>query len=135
MATRKSATFQLTISLATQAAIDQSTRRGNYPSPDAFIEEAVREKLARVKQTRLEQLLLDGLDSGPAIPTNSAFKRDLDKKLAAASKSERASSQGAKKRGAAWPALFSSSPAHNSSPSNSPNVLTTTTPKPPNSAW
>lgn len=101
MSTRKSATFKVTTSQKVKSAIDKWTASGTYASPGEFIEEAVREKLKRAAKEHLDQLLLEGINSGPPIPFDEAFKTDFLKELAARSKARRATTKTKSKPGAA----------------------------------
>lgn len=91
MSSRNHNKLNLTLTPSISSAIDRYIANGSFPSKAAFIEQAIREKLHRAAQYRLDQLLFEGLNSGPPIPFDDAFKTDFLKELAARSKAKRGS--------------------------------------------
>ncbi|MGE0131803.1 MAG: type II toxin-antitoxin system ParD family antitoxin [Blastocatellales bacterium] len=61
---------ELTISLpqSIKNFIDEQVAKGGYSTPDEYVCDLVREAKEREAEERLEGLLLEALDSGPATP-------------------------------------------------------------------
>ena len=55
--------------------IDQQVAKGGYSAPDEYLCDLVREARERAEEERLEQLLLEGLDSGDPIEITPEFWR------------------------------------------------------------
>jgi len=51
--------------------IDEQVVRLGYDTPSEYVSDLVREAKEREAEERLEKLLLEGLDSGPATPMTS----------------------------------------------------------------
>ena len=51
--------------------------KGSYSTPSEFIRDLIRHDQKLRAKENLEQLLLEGLDSGKPIPTDKAFWADL----------------------------------------------------------
>jgi antitoxin ParD1/3/4 len=61
--------------------VEQQTRAG-YSTPSEFVRQLIREDQKRRNRERLEQLLLEGLDSGQPIPADKKFWSDLKRQAA-----------------------------------------------------
>ena len=63
-------TTELTISLpeSMKEFIEREVAEGHYSTPSEYVRDLVEEALDRKNEERLEKLLLEGLDSGPATP-------------------------------------------------------------------
>ena len=57
--------------------IEQQVNSGGYGTTSEYLRELIREDRKRKSQERLEGLLLDGLESGDAIPVTPDFWKDL----------------------------------------------------------
>lgn len=66
----ENATTELTITLpeSMKEFIERETAEGHYSTPSEYVRDLVEEALDRKNEERLEKLLLEGLDSGPATP-------------------------------------------------------------------
>ena len=53
--------------------IDQQVAKGGYSVPDEYLCDLVREARERAEEERLEQLLLEGLDSGDPIEVTPEY--------------------------------------------------------------
>ena len=51
-----------------RAFVDEQTKSGQFSTPSEYIRHLIREDSKRKATARLEALLLEGLDSGPAEP-------------------------------------------------------------------
>ena len=71
--------------------------KGGYSTPSDFVRDLIRQDRKRRANDRLEQLLLEGLDSGEPIPAGNAFWNKL-KDDALAQIADRKASQRARKR-------------------------------------
>jgi antitoxin ParD1/3/4 len=71
--------------------------KGGYSTPSEFVRELIRQDQRRRAKERLEQLLLEGLDSGEPILADEAFWTDL-KNDALAQIATRRASQHLRKR-------------------------------------
>lgn len=56
--------------------VEGATAKG-YSTPSEFVRELIRQDKQRRVQERLEQMLLEGLDSGATVPANQKFWKDL----------------------------------------------------------
>ena len=56
-----------------QTFIEQKVVQGNYGTADEYIRQLVREDQRRAAQERLEELLMEGLNSGPPIEVTEDF--------------------------------------------------------------
>lgn len=72
-----SATLTISLSDDLKAFVEERARAGNFASPAEFIGHLVRDEQKRTEQQRLEQMLLDGLDSGDPIRVTDAYWDDL----------------------------------------------------------
>ena len=63
--------------------VDQQVQCGHYGSASEYFRELVRRDQKERAQSRLEQLLLAGLDSGEPIPVNPEFWENLNGEVAA----------------------------------------------------
>ena len=57
--------------------VDQQVSSGAYPSPEAYICSLVEADLKQKAQERLESLIIEGLDSGPAIDMTAQDWEDI----------------------------------------------------------
>jgi len=48
--------------------VDKRVKRGGFSTPSEYVRQLIREDQKREADRRLEDLLLEGLDSGPATP-------------------------------------------------------------------
>jgi antitoxin ParD1/3/4 len=71
--------------------------QGGYSTPSEFVRDLIRRDQKRHAKERLEQLLLEGLESGEPIPTDEAFWTNL-KNDALAQIAARKTSREARKR-------------------------------------
>jgi len=55
----------------------EAQAQGGYSTPSEFVRELIRQDQKRRAQERLEQLLLEGLDSGTPIPADDKFWAEL----------------------------------------------------------
>jgi antitoxin ParD1/3/4 len=80
----ENATTELTISLpeSMRDFIERETVEGHYATPSEYVRDLVEEALDRKNEERLEKLLLEGLDSGPAIRVTPEFWQELRSELA-----------------------------------------------------
>jgi antitoxin ParD1/3/4 len=62
------ATLNISLPDAMRAFVDEEVKRGDYSTPSEFIRELIRAAQKRKAETKLETLLLDGLESGKAVP-------------------------------------------------------------------
>jgi len=73
--------------------IDAQTKSG-YSTPSEFVRELIREDRKRRSRERLEQLLLEGLDSGRPLRADGRFwadlKREAQRRLRAQSQTQKA---------------------------------------------
>lgn len=58
-------TMNISLPARMKAFIDEQIDTGEYGSASEYVRKLVRDEQRRVARERLEQLLLDGLDSGP----------------------------------------------------------------------
>ena len=56
--------------------VEAQTRAG-YSTPSEFVRELIRQDRRRRSQENLEQLLVEGLDSGESIAVDDRFRADL----------------------------------------------------------
>ena len=56
--------------------VEGQTKSG-YSTPSEYVRELIREDQKRRAQQQLEQLLLEGLNSGESIPVNKKFWKEL----------------------------------------------------------
>jgi len=75
----------MSISLPDQMkeSIQEVTKKGSYSTPSEYIRDLVREDLKRRDQEKLEQMLLEGLDSGTPIAMTPQRYEELRKDLRA----------------------------------------------------
>ncbi|MCX6622401.1 MAG: type II toxin-antitoxin system ParD family antitoxin [Acidobacteria bacterium] len=59
-----------------KAYVEQQTS-GGYSTPSEYVRQLIREDQRRCTRDRLEQLLLDGLDSGEPVPADERFWTEL----------------------------------------------------------
>ena len=57
--------------------IEEQVTYGGYGTTSEYLRELIREDKKRKAQERLESLLLEGLESGDAIPVTPEFWKDL----------------------------------------------------------
>lgn len=69
----------MNISLPEQmrAWVDAQLHEGRYGNLSEYVRDLIRRDQERLAQDRLERLLLEGLDSGPATPMTAADWADL----------------------------------------------------------
>jgi antitoxin ParD1/3/4 len=72
-----------------KAFVDEQMSGGAYGSASEYVRELIRQAQRRAAQERLENRLLDGLDSGEPIPVSPAFWEKRRKILAARIKTRR----------------------------------------------
>lgn len=60
-----------------RAYIDERVERGDFSTPSEFVRALIRADRDRDSQRRLEQLLLEGLDSGPATEMTAEDWEDI----------------------------------------------------------
>ncbi len=72
--------------------VEQQARQEGHASPDAFVQELLRQEREKRDKQALEQRLLSALDSGEPIEVTPAFweerRRDLEARLARGAKAE-----------------------------------------------
>jgi antitoxin ParD1/3/4 len=59
--------MSISLPLGMKQLIQEEVRKGYYGTPSDYIRSIIREDLKRRDQEKLEQMLLDGLDSGKPI--------------------------------------------------------------------
>jgi antitoxin ParD1/3/4 len=76
-------TTSLTISLPEplKAFVDGQVASGTFPDADAYIQALLREAQKRQARERVEALLQEGLDSGPATPMTAKDWENIRKRL------------------------------------------------------
>jgi len=62
--------------------VEEQTRSG-YSTPSEYVRELIREDRKRRAKERLDALLLEGLNSGDAIPVNAKFWTELKREAMA----------------------------------------------------
>jgi len=66
-------TFSVSIPEALGHFVEKRVVEGGYSAADEYVGELIREDQKRTSHERLEDLLLEGLDSGPAIEMNDEY--------------------------------------------------------------
>lgn len=59
-------TMNISLPESMRAFVEQKVSQGGYSTASEYVRELIREDQKRAAQQRLEALLLEGLDSGPA---------------------------------------------------------------------
>lgn len=65
---------------STQDFIEREIAEGGYSTPSDYIRALVEEAHSRKAEERLEKLLLEGLDSGPATPMTRADWEEIKRR-------------------------------------------------------
>lgn len=88
----------MTISLPDEMKnfIEKQAKAGSFSSASEFIRQLVREEQKRAEKERLEEMLLEGLDSGPPIRATDEYWHDLRKRVERRSNPRRASARNRK---------------------------------------
>ena len=73
--------------------VDRRARETQHASPTEYVEELIREDQRRVEHQRLEELMLEGLDSGQPIQITDLDSHFAQKKNALLSRINRATRQ------------------------------------------
>lgn len=63
------------------AFVEEQVASGNYDTASDFVQALIREARERRQQERLEELLLEGLDSGPPVEATPEFWQRLNDEL------------------------------------------------------
>ena len=66
-------TLNISLPEAMRAFIEQKVAQGSYGSASEYIRQLVREDQQRAAKERSELLLMEGLESGPAVPVTDEF--------------------------------------------------------------
>ena len=61
--------------------VERQVREGGYSTPSEYVRALLREDRKRKAEQDLEALLLEGLDSGEAIPVQPAYWKKKQRKL------------------------------------------------------
>lgn len=77
------ASMNISLPETMKSFVDEQVRSGRYGTASEYIRELVRRDQKERAETRLEALLLEGLDSGEDIPVTPEFWETLRGKLAA----------------------------------------------------
>ena len=66
-------TLNISLPEAMRAFVEQRVGEGGYSSASEYIRQLIREDQKRLARERLEELLLEGLESGQAIPLSDEW--------------------------------------------------------------
>ena len=66
-------TVNISVPDSMKTFIDEQVAKGGYSTTSEYIRQLLRQEAERVAQSRLETLLLEGLDSGEAIEINDGW--------------------------------------------------------------
>ena len=64
-----------------KAFVEEQVQRGGYSTASEYLRELIRDAQKQAAEERLEKLLLEGLDSGPATPMTKKNWEDLRREL------------------------------------------------------
>jgi len=64
-----------------KAFVEEQVQRGGYSTASEYLRELIRDAQKQAAKERLEKLLLEGLDSGPATPMTKKDWADLRREL------------------------------------------------------
>ena len=64
-----------------KAFVEEQVQRGGYSTASEYLRELIRDAQKQAAKERLEKLLLEGLDSGPATPMTKKDWKDLRREL------------------------------------------------------
>jgi len=64
-----------------KAFVEEQVQRGGYSTASEYLRELIRDAQKQAAEERLEKLLLEGLDSGPATPMTKKDWEDLRREL------------------------------------------------------
>ena len=76
-------TMNISLPEMLKAFVDEQVQSGGYGSASEYIRELVRKDQKERGKARLESLLLEGFDSGEAIPITPEFWQELRRDMAA----------------------------------------------------
>lgn len=74
-------TLNISLPEAMRAFIEQKVAQGSYGSASEYIRQLVREDQHRTAKERLELLLMEGLESGPAIEMTAEHWDELKRRV------------------------------------------------------
>jgi len=85
------ATMNISLPDSLKAFAQDQTETNNYSNPSDYVRSLIREdKEKKEAQLRIESLLLEGLNSGEAIPVSQEYWKDKKARLHQALKSKKA---------------------------------------------
>ena len=64
-----------------KAFVEEQIKQGGYSTASEYLRDLIRDAQKRAAQDRLEELLLEGLDSGPATPMTKEDWQGLHREL------------------------------------------------------
>jgi antitoxin ParD1/3/4 len=67
------ATLNVSLPKSMKTFVDSQVQQSGYSTASEYIRELIRDAQKRAGQQKLEELLLEGLDSGPSIRIDSEF--------------------------------------------------------------
>jgi antitoxin ParD1/3/4 len=74
-------TMNISLPDSMRAFIEQKVVQGSYGSASEYIRQLVREEQQRAAKERLELLLMEGLESGPAVEMTSEHWEELKRRV------------------------------------------------------
>ena len=75
------ATMNVSLPDEMKAFVEEQVQRGGYSTASEYLRELIRDAQKQAAEERLEKLLLEGLDSGPATPMTKKDWEDLRREL------------------------------------------------------
>lgn len=81
MASTQRNNLTLTLPPSLHRFVKKQTTQGGYDTPAEFLRELIRDAQRRASENRLEQLLVEGLESGPGIEVTPAYERNLRRRV------------------------------------------------------
>jgi antitoxin ParD1/3/4 len=75
--------LEITLPESLREFVEAETSRGGYRTMAEYVQDLVLDAQKRAEQQRLEQMLLEGLASGPGREANADYWRDLEARLVA----------------------------------------------------
>jgi antitoxin ParD1/3/4 len=84
-------TLNISLPKSMKGFVESQLKVGGYATASEYVRDLIREAQKRTAREKLEQMLLDGLDSGPAVRADEAFWRRKSDKLIQNARKKKAS--------------------------------------------
>jgi antitoxin ParD1/3/4 len=69
-------TLNISLPKTMKGFVESQTKEGGYSTASEYVRDLIRDAQKRAAREKLEQMLLDGLNSGPAVAINDKFWAD-----------------------------------------------------------